>query len=414
MMYVSKPDPSYAWRRVDAPPPAGPDAAAELRMVSQTWRGIEWKHRLCIVRPAGVGKNSQAILLIGGGSWHEGRDSAKFREPPRELRYAHALASATNLPVAVVFQVPFQPMFDGLYEDALISRTFSEFLKSGEADWPLVLPMTKVAVRAMDTVQAFARSQWALDVTGFVVAGASKRGWTTWLTGAIDHRVTGIVPMAFDLLRIYAQLRYQVQTWGHLSERLGDYTKAGLAEQLDTEMGKRLIAIIDPYVHRKRMTAPKLILLGTNDTYWPLDALNLYYDDLEGEKHVLYVPNAGHGLDDFTRVIDTMAAFALRLAGRLTFPSLTWEYQETEAGIMLVLHSDVEPARVSAWVSRAPTRDFRAASWAMQATHRDGCRYVCTLPRPREGCAAIFGEAVYKIDGRPLFLSTNVRIAGGK
>ena len=43
---------------------------------------------------------------------------------------------------------------------------------------------------------------------------------------------------------------------------------------------------------------PKLLLLGTNDRYWPLDALNVYWDGLPGDKYVTYVPNNGHGLKD--------------------------------------------------------------------------------------------------------------------
>ena len=57
--------------------------------------------------------------------------------------------------------------------------------------------MTKAAVRAMDTITAFCKSQPAASVAveKFVVSGGSKRGWTTWTTAAVDHRVVAIVPV---------------------------------------------------------------------------------------------------------------------------------------------------------------------------------------------------------------------------
>ena len=35
------------------------------------------------------------------------------------------------------------------------------------------------------------------------------------------------------------------------------------------------MAMVDPYQYLADLTPPKLILLGTNDRYWPLDALKL-------------------------------------------------------------------------------------------------------------------------------------------
>ena len=55
----------------------------------------------------------------------------------------------------------------------------------------LHIPMAKAAVRAMDTITAFMTDPFApqeiLELQSnpqqFIIGGASKRGWTTWLTG---------------------------------------------------------------------------------------------------------------------------------------------------------------------------------------------------------------------------------------
>lgn len=33
-----------------------------------------------------------------------------------------------------------------------------------------------------------------------MVAGGSKRGWTTWTTAAVDKRVFGAIPIVMDML----------------------------------------------------------------------------------------------------------------------------------------------------------------------------------------------------------------------
>ena len=410
--YVAHEDPSFGWK-VRRTGTIGEARYAELILTSQTWREITWKHQLYLVKPSSAPADvNHALLFITGGRWKD--ELLQPVDPdaplPRKADFFVALAEQLKTPVAVLLHVPHQPMFDGKHEDEIIAYTFSEFLKTGDTDWPLLVPMVKSAVRAMDTLQAYAKDNWKLDVETFTVAGASKRGWTTWLTGAVDPRVTAIAPMVIDVLNMAPQMRHQKEAWGGLSYKISEYTERDLHSQLETEAGRELRSIVDPYSYRERLTQSKLVIIGTNDHYWPLDALNLYWDDLVGPKHVLYVPNNRHSLTDLVRLTGSLNALHQAAANGHGLPQLDWSFEEGEAALALSITSNVAPREVSAWVATSSTRDFREAKWQAQPTRRVGDRWVYDLPHPEQGYAAVFGEAVYEGDGLPYYLSTTVKI----
>ena len=89
-------------------------------------------------------------------------------------------------------------------------------MRTGDDKWPLRLPMTKSAVRAMDTMTSFTASQdgGGVAVEEFVVMGGSKRGWTTWTTAAVDHRVIAIMPVVIDLLNIEPSFKHHYEVYG--------------------------------------------------------------------------------------------------------------------------------------------------------------------------------------------------------
>ena len=262
--YVAAPDASYAWREVKTRR-VGSAEVTELILTSQTWRDIPWKHHLVLVRPPNVDASSRQVLLfIEGGRWKpEHENGFQGSLPPAALIFTR-LAETLRAPIAVLLQVPFQPMFDRR-EDALIAYTFDNYLAGGETDWPLLLPMVKSTVRAMDTIQAFARERWQMPVTSFTVSGASKRGWTSWLTAAVDPRVSSVAPIAIDMLNLPAQIALQRETFGGLSEQVQDYVAIDLPGRVASERGRSLMAMVDPYAYLADLTPPKLILLGTND-----------------------------------------------------------------------------------------------------------------------------------------------------
>ena len=332
---------------------------------------------------------------------------------PREAKMFATIAEQLETPVAVLLQVPFQPIFEGKVEDEIISYTFQEYIKSGDPTWPLLLPMVKSAVRGMDTVQSFLKDRWELDIESFTVSGASKRGWTTWLTGAVDSRAKAIAPMVIDVLNMAPQMEHQKFSWGNYSAEIDDYSEKGIQEMMATEAGVNLRKIVDPFSYRKDLKQPKLIMLGTNDAYWPVDALNLYWSDLEGEKYVLYVPNTGHGLDDYGRVIGTINGFHRCARGLESMPEMDWHFDTTTQGLKLTLKCGERPDSVALWRANAKTRDFREVKWKSQRLASTGeQQFEIEIDCPEEGYCSFFLEATFDRGGLPMFLSTNLRVLG--
>lgn len=408
--YVKQPDPDFEWKlKEKKESPEG--TIYDLHLVSQVWQGIKWEHQLQVYLPAGVKPTTTMFLWNTGG-----------KASPTTIAFGMMLAKKMNAPVAFLFGIPNQPLFDGKKEDALIAETFVRYLQTKDESWPLLFPMTKSLVRAMDALQAFAKQEWKIDVTHFVVSGGSKRGWTTWLTAAADPRVKALAPCVIDTLNMAAQLPHQLKSFGKYSEMIGDYTKRNLVPLPDTPEARRLWMMVDPWMHRKKITQPTMIVNGTNDPYWSQDALNLYWDDLKQDKWVLYVPNAGHNLvqkhdgptliPDLTRAGNTLAAFARHQIFDKPMPKLRWKHEGSGPKMTLTLEADPAPKAARLWSATAPTRDFRKAKWSDKVLPVDGKTVTAEMAAPAEGLVAFFIEAEYEIDGLRYFLSTQLRIAG--
>jgi PhoPQ-activated pathogenicity-related protein len=203
---------------------------------------------------------------------------------------------------------------------------------------------------------------------------------------------------------------HQLEMWGKYSPQIDDYTRRGLQEKLATEQGQRLGTMVDPYSYLDRLTMPKLIVNGTNDPYWTVDALNLYWDDLPGEKLVLYAPNSGHGLDDRVRVLNTMINFSRLVAAGEPLPHLTWSHEQADGKARLTISSQPTPVGASLWVARADECDFRPVQWEALPMEDGGDGFVGEQPVPDEGHMAVFGEATYEIGGRQFKLSTQIAV----
>lgn len=400
--YFKKPEPAYKWEKRGEQTVEGVKIF-DLQMVSQEWQGMKWTHRLQIFRPDNL-EHSELCTIYntgGGGS-------------PANTAMGVRLARETGATYAMLFGIPNQPLYGGKTEDALVVHTWLKYLETGDESWPLHFPMAKAVLKSMDAIQEFGKQNGFKPIKGFVISGASKRGWTTWLVAASkDKRVKAIMPMVIDVLNVRAQTAHQKNSYGGFSEQIEDYSRVNMMEKLETPEGKKLMELEDPYSYRSRYTMPKLIILGTNDRYWTQDALNLYWDGLKGPKWVLYTPNSGHGLEDRERVFSTMAAFVRMIAGQFKFPELNWKYvAQPDGSAELKLSSDVAPVESRLFHVSAPTRDFREQRWTYEKMTQFGTDHSRSWPKPATGFSAIFGEAVYELAGRKFTLSTQIRILG--
>jgi PhoPQ-activated pathogenicity-related protein len=404
--YVAKADGAFAWElKGKSATPLG--TVYDLRLVSQVWQGIKWEHGLQVYVPAGVAPTATIFLWNQGGNPSAG--SAAF---------GLTLAGKMQAPVAFLFGIPNQPLLGGKKEDALIAETFVRFLATQDEDWPLLFPMVKSLVRAMDALQAFAKQEWQREVTGFVVSGGSKRGWTSWLTAAADRRVKAIAPLVIDTLNFPEQLPHQLKSFGRYSEMIHDYTERGLVPMPDTPPARKLWQMTDPFAYRDTLTMPKLLVLGTNDRYWTVDALNLYWGGLKGDKWVCYVPNAGHNLQqksadgkaDMTRAVDALGAFGRAQIHGLPLPALTWAHGDENGKHTVTVKTPTTPIGARVWVADAPTRDFRPAPWAEAPAAVNGGTVTAAVAPPKTGYRAFFVELDYDLDGQPYRLSTQLRV----
>ncbi len=415
--YIAKVDTTYSWR-LEKVVSSGPLKTAVIRLQSQTWRTEKdvdrplWEHWLVLTMPAKI-TTDHAFLLIGGGS----HDS---QMPTGPDAITGIIAQTTGSMVAELKNVPNQPLIfhgDGQprKEDDLIGYAWSQFLDTGDATWLPRLPMVKSAVRAMDCITEFAASPEGgqRDIKKFVVGGGSKRGWTTWMTGAADKRVVAVVPIVIDVVNAEPSLRHHAEAYGFWSEAIGNYYQHKILQRFDHPRMKDLYAIVDPYYYRERLTLPKYIVNGSGDQFFLPDSSQFYYDQLPGEKLLRYVPNADHGLKN-SDAIESIATFYRLVSSGKPRPEYSWTFED-DGTIRAVSKS--KPSKILLWQAHNPkARDFRLrtigpAFVSTELTADGDGIIVAPKPQDKPGWTASFIELTYDVEGSfPLKVSTAVRI----
>ncbi len=414
--YVAKPDTNYAYY-VEGKVAGDGYTAYQIFMTSQQWR-VEsevddtlWRHWVTVIKPDGVSGNTALLWITGGSS---GKDA-----PPIDEGFAKIAVQSRSV-VAIIKNVPHQPllfpdMTEPRVEDDIIAYTFDKYLNGGDAEWPLLLPMVKSVVRAMDTVARHIDDVTAgkVGIEKFVLAGGSKRGWTTWLAAAVDPRVAAIAPAVIDVLKLDEQMRHHRAAYGFYSDAIAPYGKMNVFDRLGTPKGKELSAIVDPYSYIDRLGMPKLILNGSGDQFFLPDSSRFYFHDLIGENSLRYLPNADHKLNG--SALDSLAAFYLSILESKPMPEFSWSISPGNGRISVKTSS--VPLEVKMWRADNPSaRDFRletiGPAWRstpLAASEAGG--YVADVDALSKGWTAFFVELTFDAGhGMSHVLTTDVSV----
>lgn len=399
--YIAQPDPSYKYEVINKTVGNGYTTFV-VDMTSQTWRSTSevdrnvWRHWMLIVKPNDV-KYTKSFLYITGGN----NNSAAPKDADPQLIQ---IAISTKSVITELRMVPNQPLTFSddkkpRTEDEFIAYTWDKYLRTGDDSWPARLPMTKSAVRAMDTVQHLLKSEAGgnLSIDGFVVAGGSKRGWTTWATAVVDKRVVAIVPIVIDLLNVEASFRHHFAAYGYYAPAVGDYEEMKIMQWQGTPQYRNLMKIEEPYEYRTRLTMPKFIMNATGDQFFLPDSWQFYWNDLSGVKHLRYVPNAEHSMRGSDVWLTVLACYNSILTGA-PLPDYSWSVEKDGT---IKVKTTTKATAVKLWQATNPgARDFRVTSiglkWASTNLEDKGNgEYVAKLSPPKKGYTAYMVEMTF-------------------
>lgn len=395
--YLDNHDSSYVWEIKDSYR-LDECSVYSVFLISQKWQGILWKHELVVYVPDHLDYDGAMLFITGGGL-----DENKFpvfsgRDNPSGNAFSK-MAISNKAPVALLRQVPNQPLYGGLNEDALIAYTLNEFKKTNDYSWPLLFPMVKSATRAMDAVQELLKEKHNKTISRFLVAGASKRGWTTWLTAASeDPRVVAIAPMVIEMLNMPEFFKSQLTAYGDYSEEIGDYVNMQIPQAVESEFGKQVVQMIDPYSYLSKITIPKLIIMAANDPFWTIDAIQNYIAAIPEKYALHYVPNAGHNMGDRKNVFEALGTFFYQTLNEQSLPNYQWEVIQKKKITLDVKYDTHSLKEVALWQTAAPTRDLRKGVWTSTnvALSKNKDKVDINIDYPKQGYKAFFVELKYE------------------
>merc|ERR1712137_929223 len=352
--------------------------------------GSIWTHQVLAVVPKKLKVTNKAIIYITGGC-NENPDVPKATD--EEPLAMDAVGSDIGAIGVVLYQIPnchmvypSDPTGRGRSEDAMIAWAWNMYMQTGDPEWLPRLPMVKAAMAAMRAVEEYTAQAGIAEIDGWLVAGASKRGWTTWMVGAVNcpscPRVEAIAPVVPIVPNLQVGVHHMWRAFGGFTFAFSDYTDVNFTTQIDSPQTAELFKVVDPIHYVDRLAKlPKVVLVSSGDEFMMFEWTKNWLDTFKGETHVYIADNAEHSYaTGIAGLLRTLSAFSNSVFLNGTRPCFDSEL-DTDNGAITVRVPE-EQNLVKVVLRHAKTlsdkrRDFRLATAAL--TRNDGSFY-CKLP----------------------------------
>ncbi|KNC54719.1 autocrine proliferation repressor protein A [Thecamonas trahens ATCC 50062] len=355
-----------------------------------------WTHWLQVCVPHKPRKdNDIALLYIDGG-----HTANKASPPSKGDALVEILCGTTGAVSAHLSAVPSEPLVfsndpsgKSRTEDAIIAWTWKVWLESGgKADptWLLRFPMVRSVLRAMDTIETFTASYGKdlVPVRRWLLAGASKRGWTTWMAAATaataerPDRVVAAVPIVAPVGDLVFMIGDMYKAYNGFSFALDDYLDAGVIDYLNLPLFQSLLDLVTP-------TGPGFAANYSRQTILSIDATGDEFfmpepwraktgswvkpiEDAGATVIQRMVPNAEHSLTGHQiDVALTVQSFAVAIMEGKTIPVMSTSISVSDKLATIDVHIDPasstnsQPKKCIGWHGyNKHTRDFRLITCA--------------------------------------------------
>ena len=416
--YIGTISPNYTWYDLNytVNPPLIRATAHIINVTSQQWlteaqavgpTGALWTHQVAVVVPHTLKYPKTALAYLTGGC-NEGHECGGPKPPAgkdEDLLLVADIAARAGIIAIVVFQLPnchivypSDPSKTAREEDAMIAWAWREYLVDPKHDprWLPRLPMVKGGFSAMKAAAEWAHKTGIAEIDGWVVGGASKRGWTSWMVGAASPvckwcpKVVGLTPVVPIVPNLHHSVHLQRQSLGAFTFAFRDYLDAGTIQDFDTPQFDEILKLVDPSNYKSRLASiPKMAIVSSDDEFMQLDWTEHGWLDLPGETKLLVVPNSEHSMaTGLPEVVTTLSSFVASVAAdhhtttaveesKVERPAFTFTSNNVTGEITVTLTKGAKPSEV--YLRHAQTlsdkrRDFRWVRLANETTS------PCKLP----------------------------------
>ena len=407
--YMNKEDKHFSWfdtmERVKMPLGG---TGYVLNVTSQAWKEGEawvqhsdgfktsiWSHQMMIIVPNDLKIRNKAVIYnTGACNEHPGTPKGTDEEPLA----MNAVSSQIGVITVALFQIPnchmiyeTDPSKRGRSEDAMLAWAWKNFMDTGDHEWLPRLPMAKAVMKAMQAVEEYTTQEKIAEIDGWLVAGASKRGWTTWMVGAAAEKCTWcpkvealapIVPIVPDLRN---GVHHMWRAYGGFTFAFNDYTAVNFTTQIDDPRTLELFKVVDPMSYISRLNKmPKTVICSSDDEFMMMEWTAQWFDDFAkgGEQNLWIGANVEHsmatGIVGLERTLGNFAN-SVFLGGKR--PKFSHTLDKVKGEITVTIPEGQEHGQVVLRTGHTlshKTRDFR---WIAGATKDKEGNATCVTPR---------------------------------